>query len=185
MRASSVRRGNIILFQNAPHKVMEVNHHTPGNLRALVQVKLRNLLTGNQTENRFSATEDLTEPDVYSTKATFLYSEGDIHHFMNSETYEQLSVDGETIGDSVYYLQDQTEVGVTFYNGSPISIEPPQTVTLTIEDTEPEIKGATANNSPKPATTTTGLSLSVPPFVNIGDQIQVNTSDGSYLKRAD
>lgn len=173
------------MFNGAPHRVMDFQHHTPGNLRAMVQMKLRNLLSGNQTETRFSSTEEVTEADVVTVKATYLYKDGDGYHFMNAETYEQFSMGEDVIGDGAYYLQDQMECDVTLYNDNPIGVNLPQSVVLTIVDTEPEMKGATASNSPKPAKTDTGLSLTVPAFVKIGDRIVVNTEEGTYLKRAE
>jgi elongation factor P len=185
MKASAIRRGNVILFQGAPHRVMDSHLNTPGNLKALVQVKLRNLLTGNQTETKFSSTEDVEEPDIHSAKGSYLYEDGATYYFMMSETFEQVAVDSDTLGDGKFFLQEEMDVAITFYNSSPVGVELPQTVILKVVDTEPELKGATASNSPKPAKTDTGLSLTVPPFVKIGDNIVVKTSDGTYLKRAD
>jgi elongation factor P len=185
MKASAIRRGNVILFQGAPHRVMDAHLNTPGNLKGLVQLKLRNLLTGNQTETKFSSTEDVEEPDIHSAKATYMYEDGENYFFMMGESYEQVAVETEVLGDGVYFLQEEMEVSITFYNDSPVGVDLPQTVVLTIMDTEPELKGATASNSPKPAKTDTGLTLSVPPFVKISDKIIVKTADGTYLKRAD
>jgi len=173
------------MFNGAPHRVMDFHHHTPGNLRAMVQLKLRNLLSGTQTETKVASTEDLEEADVITSRASFLYSDADGYHFMNSESYEQFTLSTEAVGESVYYLQDQMDVDLTLFNGDPIGLNLPQTVVLTIADTEPEMKGATASNSPKPAKTDTGLALTVPPFVKIGDRIVVNTENGTYLKRAE
>jgi len=185
MKANDIRKGNVILYNGAPHKVMEFHHHTPGNLRAMIQTKLRNLLTGNQTETRFSSTEEVTEADVYTYKATYLYSDNTGFHFMNNESYEQLALDKDTLGDAVYYLQEQMEVEITSFEGNPIGVGLPTSVVLTIAETEPEMRGATASNSPKPATTDTGLSLNVPPFIKVGEKIVVNTQDGSYVSRSD
>ena len=185
MKASSVRKGNVIIYNGAPHRVMEANHNTPGNLRASVQMKLRNLLSGLQTENRFSATENVDEADIFYFKATYLYNDVEGYHFMNSENYEQFSIPEETIGDAKHFIQEQSEVEVTTFNDTPIGIKPPTTVILTVVDTEPEIKSATASNSPKPAKTDTGLTITVPPFVKVGDRIVVNTEECTYLKRAE
>ncbi len=185
MKASSVRKGVVIMYNGQPHRVMDFHHHTPGNLRAMVQTKLRNLLSGNQTEARFSSTEDLEEADVMTMRATYLYSDQSGYHFMTTESYEEMALTLEQLGDSRYYLQDQMEVEITTYNGEPIGIVPPSTVVLTVADTTPEIRGATASNSPKPATTDTGLTLSVPPFIKVGEKIIVNTAEGKYMGRAD
>ncbi len=185
MKANDIRRGKVIMFNNAPHRVMDFNHHTPGNLRAMVQTKLRNLLTGNQTETRFSSTEDVEEADVNVSKATYLYSDGEEHNFMFTESYEQLAITADVLGDALYYLQEQMEVEITTYDGSPIGVNLPTTVVLTVVDTEPELRGATASNSPKPAKTDTGLQITVPAFVKIGDRVVVNTAEGKYISRSD
>ena len=184
MKATNLRKGTVIIFNNAPQRVMDFHHHTPGNLGAHIKVKLRNLITGLQTETKFASTEEVREADVSSYKATYLYQDGEGSHFMTADTYEQYVISKETLGEAVYFLQDEMVVDVTLYNNEPIGVGLPTTVTLTVVDTEPEMKGATASNSPKPAKTDTGLSLSVPPFVKIGDKIVVNTEEGTYLKRA-
>ncbi len=183
MKASDIRRGVVLMYNKVPHRVMDFNHHTPGNLRAMVQTKLRNLLSGNQTEVRFSSTEDLEEADVHTGAATYLYADGNGFHFMNAETYEEITLNTELLGESRFYLQEQMSVEITSFEGNPIGISLPTSVVLEIEDTSPELRGATASNSPKPAKTTTGLQLNVPPFVKIGDKITVNTADGSYVGR--
>lgn len=185
MKASDIRRGVVILHNNVPHRVMDFNHHTPGNLRAMVQTKLRNLLSGTQTEVRFSSTEQLTEADVHTSRATYLYEDQSGYHFMNAESYEEVTMNKDQLGDALFYLQDQMEVEITTFNGEPIGINLPQTVTLEVAETEPEMRGATASNSPKPAKTTTGLQLNVPPFIKIGERIIVNTEEGKYLSRAE
>lgn len=185
MKASSIRKGSVIMYNNMPYRVMDFHHHTPGNLRAMVQTKLRNILNGNQTECRFSSTEEIPEADVMTLKATFLYQDHEGYHFMYAETYEQFSMTADQLGDSVYYLKDQMDVNITSYDGNPIGVALPATVILTVAETAPELKGATASNSPKPAKTDTGLSLNVPPFVKIGDKIVVGTEEGNYMSRAE
>jgi elongation factor P len=164
---------------------MDFKHNTPGKGQAVVQTKLRNLLNGSQTDVRFNSSEDVKEADVFTYKATFLYSDNDGFHFMHNENYEQAALTEELLGDAKYYLQEQMHVTITTYNGDPIGIELPSTVVLTIVETEPELKGATASNSPKPAITDTGLSLNVPPFVKQGEKIVVNTDKGEYVSRSD
>lgn len=185
MKANSLRKGTVIVYNNSPYRVMDFTHVTPGKGQAVVQTKLRNLLTGSQTEVRFGSTESVDEADIYSYSATYLYSDGDGFHFMNADSYEQLVLTEELLGDAVYYLQEQMSVDVTTYNSEPIGVKLPQTVVLTVVETEPELKGATASNSPKPAITETGLSLNVPPFVKQGEKIVVNTESGEYISRSD
>ena len=127
------------------------------------------MLNGTQTDQRFNSTEEVETADVFYYKATYLYNDADGYHFMNSDTYEQAALTEEVLGDAIYYLQDQMLVTITTFNDDPIGIELPVTVILTVVETEPELKGATASNSPKPAKTDTGLTLSVPPFVKEGE----------------
>jgi elongation factor P len=185
MKANDIRRGVVVMHNNVPHRVIDFYHHTPGNLRAMVQTKLRNLLTGNQTEVRYSSTESIEEADVMTSAATYLYSDTDGYHFMNSDSYEEVTISEQILGDGKYFLQDQMAVEITTYNGEPIGINLPQTVVLTVVETEPELRGATASNSPKPAKTETGLTVSVPPFIKVGDKILVNTAESKYLSRAE
>ncbi len=185
MKAKDIRKGTVIMYNNAPYRVMDFHHHTPGNLRAMVQTKMRNLLSGTQTEVRFSSTEDLEEADLFTFAASFLYSDSEGYHFMNLESYDQMTISKEVVGDGIYYLKEEMQVEISTFNEAPISVKLPKTTILTVADTEPEFKGATASNSPKPAKTDTGLSLSVPPFVKIGDRIVVDTEEGRYMSRAD
>jgi elongation factor P len=185
MKAKDVRKGTVILYNGNPYKVMEFHHHTPGNLRAMVQTKLRNVINGTQTEVRFSSTEDIPEANVYSFKSSYLYSDVSGYHFMNLDTYDQIAIPAELLGDSVYYLREEMQVDILTYNENPIGVELPKTTVLTVVETEPEIRGATASSSPKPAKTDTGLVVPVPPFIKVGEKILVDTDTGKYLSRAD
>lgn len=185
MKAKDVRRGQVIVFNNAPCKVLDSFHNTPGKGQAVVQMKMRNLLTGLQTESRFNSTADVEEADVFTFKATYLYEDSFGFHFMNSDNYDQVALSRDLVGEQVPYLQPELQVTITLYNDSPIGIQLPSTVILTVAETEPELKGATAANSPKPAKTDTGLTLTVPPFIKIGEKIVVNTEEGTYMGRAD
>ena len=184
MKAKDVRKGTVIIYKNTLHSVMDFHHHTPGNLRAMVQIKLRNLVNGTQVEHRFSSTEDIETADVFQQKGTFLYSYANGFHFMNAETFDEVTISLEMIGDGQYYVKEGMEVQLSMHDENPIGIQLPQTVNLTIVDTEPGIKGATATNSPKPAKTETGLQLTVPQFINVGDEIIVKTETGEYFSRA-
>lgn len=185
MKAKDVRRGQVVTQKGNLYRVLETHHHTPGNLRAMVHMKLRNLMNGTQTEIRFSSVEDVEMADVFLVPASYLYSDANGYHFMNSESYEEVTLDENLVAEGKHYLQEGMTVQISLYNEQPIGVEFPQTVVLTIADTEPGLKGATASNSPKPAKTDTGLQLAVPPFVKIGDRIVVNTETGEYLSRSD
>ena len=185
MRAKDLRCGSIIMFKDAPHKVLSFEHRSPGNKHAFVQVVMRNVKNGVQCNTKFSSTEDLQDADVFTHKATFMYADGHHYYFMNSSTFEETAISDELLGDGRYYLHDGMEVDLVLHEGDPIGITLPKTVILTVVETEPELKGATATNSPKPAKTDTGPQLNVPPFVKIGDRINVDTEEGKYLSRAD
>ena len=185
MKAKDIRKGAILMYKDAPHRVMEFEHRTPGNLRAFVQVTFRNVITGSQAETRFSSTEDIPEADVYNFKATFTYADGGTYYFMNSSSYEEVAISEALLGDGKLYLQDGMAVDVMTFNNEPVGVTLPKSVVLTVKDTEPELKGATASNSPKPAVTDTGLRLNVPPFIKIGEKILVDTAEGRFISRAD
>lgn len=184
MIAKDIRRGYVILFNNAPHRVLEFQHRTPGNLRAFVQAKLRNLNTGLSTEARFSSTENLEKLTMDHQEVEYLYADGDIHHFMNTQNYEQLELDRDALGDAIDYLTPGVKIQLELYEGRPIGVDLPQVVELTVVETSPELRGATASNSPKPAKLETGVTISVPPFVKEGDRVRVDPSTGTYLERA-
>lgn len=185
MKAKEVRRGTVLLHNNEPYKVLDYQHITPGKGNAKCWFKMRNLISGIQTEHSVMSTEDLGIADVYHFKATFLYNDNDGYHFMGVENFEEILLSADTLGDYVYYLQDQMQVDVTTFNDQPIGINIPQTVVLTIVETEPEVKGGPVTSSGKPAKTDTGLTVSVPSFIKEGDRITVNTEEGSYVGRAD
>ena len=183
MTAKDLRRGMIIVYNGAPHRVLESQHRTPGNLRAFVQAKLRNVLTGLSTEVRFSSTESVDRVSLEQHEMEYLYADGEQHHFMNTATYEQIELDAETLGEAVSYLVPGNTIRVETYEGRPIGVELPQAVELTVVETTPDLKGATASNSPKPAKLETGVTIQVPPFVKEGDRVRVDPSTGTYLER--
>jgi elongation factor P len=184
MQANDIRRGMIIMYNNAPYRVLDFQHRTPGNLRAFVQAKIRNLKSGSSTEVRFSSTENIERASLEDHEMEYLYSDGDMHYFMNTENYEQIALDVESLGDSMNYLTVGTKIKVQFFDGAPMGVELPPAVELTVVETAPELKGATASNSPKPAKLETGVSVQVPPFIKEGDRIRVDPTKGVYLERA-
>lgn len=185
MRAKDIRKGNVVMYNNAPHRVAESIHRTPGNLRAFVQMKLRNLINNAMVDQRFSSDDDLEFADISTFKATFLYSDDSGYHFMNSENYEQVALTDELIGDSKFYLTEGLAVQVSLLGETPIGIELPKTVDLEVIETVPGMAGATATNSGKPATLSTGLTVTVPQFVKNGERVTVDTEEGKYLSRAE
>jgi len=166
------------------YRVLEVQHVTPGNLRGFVRVKARNIRSGSLYDQKLRS-EDFVERAVLEEREMqYLYHEGDAYHFMDTSSYDQIHISADTLGDSVNYLKAEMTIQVEFYGSEPVGIELPQTVDLKVLDTVPGIKGATASAQVKPATLETGLVVQVPPFVNTGDLIRVNTETGEYLSRA-
>jgi elongation factor P len=182
--ATQMRPGMVIKHNNELHSVFSVEHRTPGNLRAFIQAKLRNLRTGAMFEHRFRSADPIDRVIVDEVPMEFLYNDGDMYVFMNTETYEQTELNRDILGDAVEYLIANLKIRVEFYDGKPVGIELPQTVELTVVETEPGLKSATASSVTKPAKTETGLVVQVPPFINEGEKIRVDTAEGAYLSRA-
>ncbi len=182
--ATQMRPGMVIKHNNDLHSVFKVEHRTPGNLRAFIQAKLRNLRTGAMFEHRFRSSDPIEKVTVDEIQMEYLYHDGDAYHFMNTENYEQLALNTDILGDAVDYLTPNMQIRIEFFDGKPVGVELPQTVDLTVLETEPGIKSATASSVTKPAKTETGLVVQVPPFINEGDKIRVDTAEGAYLSRA-
>ena len=182
--ATQMRPGMIIKHNNDLHLVFSVEHRTPGNLRAFIQAKLRNIRTGAMFEHRFRSSDPIDRINVDEVAMEYLYQDGDSYYFMNTESYEQIFLSKDVLGDAVDYLTANLQIKVEFYDGKPVGIELPQTVELTVVETEPGLKSATASSVTKPAKTETGLVVQVPPFINEGEKIRVDTAEGAYLSRA-
>ena len=179
-----MRPGMIIKHNNDLHAVFSVEHRTPGNLRAFIQAKLRNIRTGAMFEYRFRSGDAIDRVVVDEINAEYLYNEGDSYYFMNTETFEQTYLSKDVLGDAVDYLIANLAIKIEFYDGKAVGIELPQTIEMMVVETEPGLKSATATNVTKPAKTETGLIVQVPPFISEGEKIKVDTSDGAYLSRA-
>ncbi|HEV8336430.1 MAG TPA: elongation factor P [Candidatus Polarisedimenticolia bacterium] len=182
--ATQLRTGMAIMHEGNLCRVMKVQHITPGNWRGMVQVKLRNLKTGNSLEYRFRSEDRVERASLEQHEVEFLYKEGRDYHFMNTESYEQFTLSDEALGDNVYYLIPNIKLKMEFYDGNPVGTEMPLTVDLRVVTTEPGLKSATATNSGKPATLETGLVVQVPQFIAEGEVIRVDTTEGKYLERA-
>lgn len=183
IKATDIRRGMVIIVDGTNYVVHDFYHHTPGNLRAMVQAKLKNMQTGSIIDKRFRSVDQIEVPFVESKEYEYLYSSGDEHVFMDTSTFDQITFSPEMIGDSMQYLLPNTKVSVRYVDEKPVSIELPDTVEHTITDTPPSIKGATATNQYKEATTETGLKISVPPFIGPGEKVRIDTRDGKYVER--
>lgn len=179
-----MRPGMVIKLNNELYSIFSVFHRTPGNLRGFVQAKMRSLRSGSMIEHRFSSEDRVERAMLDEHEMEYLYDDGEFYYFMNTENYEQMHLTKEILGDAVQYLIPQLKVNVEFYEGKPMSVELPATVDLTVVETEPGLRGATVSNVTKPATLETGLVVQVPPFINQGEKIRVNTAEGTYQERA-
>ncbi len=179
-----MKKGMLIKIGQDLFRVLELQHVTPGNLRGFVRVKFRNIRNGTLADQKLRSEDFVERATLDEREMQYLYRDGDAFHFMDTSSYEQLHIDAEALGDNVNYLIPDALIKVEFYGTEPVGIELPQTVDLLVEDTAPGIKGATASNQIKPARLETGLIVNVPPFVNNGDKIRVNTETGEYLSRA-
>lgn len=182
--ATQMRPGNVIKHEGELFSVFSVNHRTPGNLRGFVQAKLRNLRSGTMMEHRFRSEDRVEQAILDEIEMEYLYADGEDFHFMNTETYEQIHLSKDTLGESVLYLLPNMKLQVEFYDEKPIGIELPATVDLQVVETEPAIKGASVSNVMKPAKLETGLVVNVPAFISEGEKIRVNTAEGTYQERA-
>ncbi len=165
------------------YRVLDLHHITPGNKRGHVQCKLRDIRSARLVDHKFRSEDDVERATLDEHEMQFLYRDGDLFHFMNTETYEQVHLSMEVLGDSALYLLPESVISVELYEHEPVGIHLPLTVDLKVTDTVPGIKGATAAAQVKPATLETGLIVSVPAFVSTGDVIRINTESGEYLSR--
>lgn len=184
IQATQIRPGMVVKHNNELFVIFQQVHRTPGNLRAFVQVRMRNLRTGSMIDERFASTDRIEKVTLEQAEYEYLYEDGDGYVFMHTDNFEQITLTRDTLGDSVEYLVPQMKVEVEFYEGKPIGVELPATVILKVIETEPGLKGATVSNVTKPAKMETGLVVQVPAFVNEGETIKVSTTEGTYLERA-
>jgi elongation factor P len=182
--STQMRPGMVIKFNNDLYSIFSVAHRTPGNLRGFVQAKMRSLRTGAMAEHRISSEDKVEKALLEQQEMEYLYDDGEYYYFMNTETFEQMHLMKDLLGDATQYLIPQLRVSVEFYEGKPMSVELPATVDLTVVETEPGLKGATVSNVTKPAKMETGLMVQVPPFITEGEKIRVNTAAGTYQERA-
>jgi elongation factor P len=176
----------LIKVGNDLFRILDLHHLTPGNKRAHIQCRMRNIRTMTLADQKFRAEEDedVERAVLDEREMQYLYNDGDTFYFMDTSTFEQVHISEEALGDSKYYLIPDSVIRVEFYETEPVGIELPQTVDLVVKETVPGIKGATASAQVKPATLETGLVVQVPPFINEGDRVRVNTETGEYQSRA-
>jgi elongation factor P len=183
IQATQLRPGMVIKHNNELFSVFSVEHRTPGNKRGFIQSKLRNLRSGAIIDHRFRAEDDVDRVVVDEVEMEYLYNDGNDFHFMNTETFEQIHLSRDTLGEAVDYIVPNLKIRMEFYEGKPIGVELPQTVDLQVVETEPGLRTATASSVMKPAKLETGLVVHVPPFINTGERIRVDTAEGTYLER--
>ncbi len=183
MNANDLRPGMIIQHNGDLFSIYKAEHRTPGNLRAFVQAKMRNLRTGAMSDYRFRSTDSVDKINLDEVEMQYLYADGDFFYFMNTANYEQIQLHKDVVGDRANYMMPDVLLKVEFFEGKPVDIQLPAVVDLKVVETEPGIKGASATNVTKPAKLDTGLVVQVPPFISEGEIIRVDTAEGTYLER--
>jgi elongation factor P len=184
MRASDIKKGQAVIIDGKLFVVTNADHNTPGNLRAKVQFKLRDVAKGTILDKRVGATDDINTANLDRRNVEYLYSDNDGHVLMDLETYDQNHIAKDVFGDDILYLKPNTQMTAMFHDAKLVSYELPKTVDLKVTDTQPGIKGATATNQMKDAQLETGLNTRVPPFIEIGETVRISTESGGYLSRA-
>jgi elongation factor P len=184
LKATQLRKGMIIEYNNDLYQLTEVFHNTPGKGQASVQTKMKSIRNGTNAEYRFRSGETAVKANFESKEMEYIYVDGNDYYFMDTETYEQISLRVDLLGDATQYLLPNIRVTVNFYENKPVNVELPQSVELKVTETEPAMKTATVTSSYKPAVLETGLKTQVPPFISEGETVRIDTSDGKYLERA-
>jgi elongation factor P len=184
IKAVQIRKGNILNYNNNLYRITESTHVTPGKGPAMMQVKMKRLSDGTKAEQRFRPDESVEKAAVFVREYQYLYEDSSNYYFMDLETYEQIHLTQDMLDDGVYYMLPETIVQIQFYDNTPIGVELPPSVELKVIETEPTLKGATVSSSYKSATLESGLVTQVPPFVEVGEIVRIDTRDGRYLDRA-
>lgn len=181
--ASDLRKGLKIQIDGEPYIITEFEFSKPGKGQALYRTKLRNMITGNQFSQTFRSNDKFEKPDLEERTMQFLYAQGGEYHFMDTSTYEQIFLTRDQLGENINFLTDNMTVQVLFFGDKPIDISLPIFVNLTVTKADPWVKGDTSGTDSKPVTVETGYKLQVPPFINEGDKIQIDTRSGEYMTR--
>lgn len=184
MKATDIRKGHVIMWEGNPCRVMDFQHRTPGNLRAFVQVRFRNLISGNTFDQRINASDFVDEARLETKEMQVLYQDGQGTHVMDGSTYEQFMLDDDTTGDLKQWLQPEVTIQAEWLDGRPIGIKLPKVMELEVVDTTPVMKTATKTASTKPARLSNGVTVQVPEFITNGEKVRVDPATGAYLDRA-
>jgi elongation factor P len=181
---SEFKSGLKIMLDGDPYTIVENEFVKPGKGQAFSRVRVRNLKTGRVVEKTFKSGDSVEAADVHDTEMQYLYNDGELWHFMDPESYEQLTADATAVGEAAKWIREQDRCAVTLWNGVPLSVAPPNFVVLEITETDPGVKGDTSGGGGKPATLETGAVVRVPLFVQIGETVKVDTRTGEYVSRA-
>lgn len=184
LQISDLQTGSYVIHNGSPHQVVYAEHSKVGRGGAMLRAKLKNLLTGSTVDFTFKGNDKIEEAQISRSKAQFTYSQNDNYNFMDSSTFEQFTIKGETIGPTKDFLKEETTVDVINFNGKPINVGLPVKMDFKVKETEPAIRGNTAQGSvTKPAVIETGAKIQVPIFIKVGDTIKINTQTGEYIER--
>jgi len=181
--ATQLKVGMVIMHNQKPHRVTNVLHVTPGNWRGMVQTRLVNIQTGSNTEHRFRSEDKVVKADMEQHALQFSYRAGDTFHFMNTESYEMIDLPGDVLGDAVNYLVEGTTIDADYFEGRVVGVELPMFVELNVTETTPHIKGAAVQNTSKPAILETGYEIKVPPYIEAGNRVKIDTRTGEFVER--
>lgn len=184
MRATNLRPGLGVKFDGKIYVITQFEHRTPGNLRAFIQLKIKDAIAGKTIEKRLNSADDVDVIDLDRRPMEYLYSDSSGATFMDKENYDQVILPKDVLGDALLFLRPNAEATVLFYDGNAVSIELPPSVELTVKDCPPEVKGATVTNQTKDALMETGLTIRVPAFIKVGETLKVSTVERSYQSRA-
>jgi len=183
MKVSDMKKGQTVTIDNVLYVIVDYQHVKLGKGGAVYQTKLKNLVDGGIRDIRFRAEENVDEAYLEKRNFEYLYSSPNEHVFMDLDSYDQISLDDDAFGDGPLYLKENQKIQISMYNGRPVVVTLPNTVDLTVKETDPEIKGATATNQYKKAVMETGLEVQVPPFIKVGEKLRVDTRTGEYVTR--
>ncbi|MGQ9618509.1 MAG: elongation factor P [Candidatus Aminicenantia bacterium] len=183
INATQLRKGMTIKLEDNLYRILEIQHLTPGNKHGMIITKLRNLRDGTQMEYKFRSKDRVERPYLEKFEMEYLYQKDDTYFFVNTETWEELYIEKEVLGEAIYYLVPNVKFSVEMFDGKPVGIEPPRTIDLKVVSTEPYLKGATQASNNKPAILETGLVVTVPFFIEEGDVVRIDTDENKYIER--
>lgn len=184
INSTAIRTGHILDWDGALWRVMKTHHVTPGKGVACMQIEMRNLMTGNKTNKRFNSTERVERVTLEQKNMQYLYNDGDTYHFMDTKNYDQIELTRDLLATVLPYMLPEANVIIEFHGDQPLNVQLPQSVTLTVVECDASIKGQTATGSYKPGKLETGASIMVPPYLEAGTKVRVNTESGEYIERA-